>query len=507
MAPAPAPPDDRSQQAGLKMNADAALAELIERLPGARVLCVGDVMLDRFVYGRVERISPEAPIPIFRVEREQSMLGGAGNVVRNLVSLGVQAQFVSVVGGDQAGNDVMRLVGGSDRLEPHLLVDRQRPTTIKTRFVADGHQMLRADQESSAPLSETTARDLERLIVGAVGECDVVVLSDYAKGVLGEATTRAAIAAARKARKPVLVDPKGTNWTRYKGASVLTPNRLELAQATGLRAEELPEVEKAARRQIRALGLEAMLCTRGKDGMALVRPRGRSSARAAMAREVFDGAGAGDTVIAAFAAALATGASMERAAMLANVAAGIVVGKVGTAVVHPDEIRRELVHEANVASEAKIMSMAQAQEQVQRWRRLGLKVGFTNGVFDLLHPGHVTLLRKARAACDRLVVGTNSDASVKRLKGRDRPLQDEASRATVLASLASVDGVVIFGEDTPLAVISQLRPDLLVKGADYTIDKVVGAREVQGWGGRVVLVDLEQGHSTTRLVGKASGKA
>jgi D-beta-D-heptose 7-phosphate kinase/D-beta-D-heptose 1-phosphate adenosyltransferase len=266
-------------------------------------------------------------------------------------------------------------------------------------------------------------------------------------------------------------------------------------------------VEKAARRQIRALGLEAMLCTRGKDGMALVRPRGRSIAMAAMAREVFDVSGAGDTVIAAFAAALATGASMERAAMLANVAAGIVVGKVGTAVVHPDEIRRELVHEANVASEAKIMSMAQAQEQVQRWRRLGLKVGFTNGVFDLLHPGHVTLLRKARAACDRLVVGTNSDASVKRLKGKDRPLQDEASRATVLASLASVDGVVIFGEDTPLAVISQLRPDLLVKGADYTIDKVVGAREVQGWGGRVVLVDLEQGHSTTRLVGKASGKA
>ena len=192
--------------------------------------------------------------------------------------------------------------------------------------------------------------------------------------------------------------------------------------------------------------------------------------------------------------------------MLSNIAAGIVVAKVGTAVVHPDELRHELVHEANAASEAKIFSASQAQEQAERWRRLGLKVGFTNGVFDLLHPGHVALLRKARAACDRLIVGTNSDASVKRLKGNDRPLQDEASRATVLASLASVDGVVIFAEDTPLALIQQLRPDLLVKGADYTIDKVVGAREVQSWGGRVVLVDLERGHSTTRLVGKAAGK-
>ncbi|MBM3524402.1 MAG: D-glycero-beta-D-manno-heptose 1-phosphate adenylyltransferase, partial [Alphaproteobacteria bacterium] len=227
---------------------------------------------------------------------------------------------------------------------------------------------------------------------------------------------------------------------------------------------------------------------------------------AASAREVFDVSGAGDTAIAAFAAAIAAKAELSTAALLSNVAAGIVVGKVGTAVVHPDEIKRELVHEANLASEAKILSASQALDLLARWRRLGLKVGFTNGVFDLLHPGHVTLLRKARAACDRLIVGLNSDASVKRLKGKDRPIQDEAARATVLASIGSVDGVVIFGEDTPLRLIERLRPDLLVKGSDYTIDKVVGAREVQGWGGKVVLVDLELGHSTTRLVGRASGR-
>ena len=482
------------------------LAGLIDTLAKARVLCIGDVMLDRFISGRVDRISPEAPIPVFRIQREQSMLGGAGNVVRNLVSLGAHAAFVSVVGKDAAGYDVMRLVGELDRVEPHLLVDPGRPTTIKTRFVADSHQLLRADQESDEPLDGETARDIERLIADAVADCDVVVLSDYGKGVLAETTTQTTIAVARKARKPVIVDPKGTNWSRYKGASVLTPNRHELALAGGMATDSAIEIEKAARRQIKALGLSAMLCTRGKDGVALVRPTGKSVLLPTSAREVFDVSGAGDTVLAAFAAALATGAEMDLASMLANIAAGIVVGKVGTAVVYPDEIKREIVHEANVASEAKIFSAAQGQETIQRWRRHGLRVGFTNGVFDLLHPGHVTLLRKARAACDRLLVGVNSDASVKRLKGKDRPLQDEASRATVLASLASVDGVVIFDEDTPLALIQQLRPDLLVKGADYTLDKVVGAREVQGWGGRVVLVDLEQGHSTTRLVGKASGR-
>jgi len=486
------------------MNPDLALADLLDQLDAARVLCVGDVMLDRFVYGRVDRISPEAPIPILRIEQEQSMLGGAGNVVRNLASLGAQALFVSVVGGDAAGHDVMRLVGEHERLEPHLLVDRKRPTTIKTRYVADGHQLLRADIESSAPLDGTAAADLARLVEEAVGECAVVILSDYAKGVLAEDTARAAIAAARAAGRAVIVDPKGVDWSRYAGATVLTPNRGELALASRMVVDDVPAIEAAARKVIGALGLEALLCTRGKDGMVLVRPSGDSLALPALAREVFDVSGAGDTVIAAFAAAMAVGASMERAALLANIAAGIVVGKVGTAVVHPDEIRRGLVHEANVASEAKILSSPQALEQIQRWRRLGLKVGFTNGVFDLLHPGHVTLLRKARAACDRLIVGMNSDASVKRLKGKDRPLQDEASRATVLASLASVDGVVMFAEDTPLALIELLRPDLLVKGADYTLDKVVGAAQVASWGGRVVLVDLEQGHSTTRLVGKAA---
>ncbi len=488
------------------MSEQTGLAAAVERLAKARVLCVGDVMLDRFVYGHVERISPEAPIPVLRIDREQAMLGGAGNVVRNLVSLGAEVEFVSVVGKDQAGHEVMRLVGDLERVEPHLLVDPGRPTTIKTRYLAESHQMLRADRESSAPIGPEVARDVVRVVEQAIADCDALVLSDYAKGVLTDESTRAMLAAARKARKPAIVDPKGPSWTRYKGASVLTPNRHELAEAAGAPTDEMPAIERAARKLIRGLGLDAVLCTRGRDGMALVRARGKSRSMSASAREVFDVSGAGDTVIAAFAAGVGAGLAMEDAAALANAAAGVVVGKVGTAAVYADELRQELLHERVAASEAKIVGREAALDAVQRWRRLGQKIGFTNGVFDLLHPGHVSLLRQARAACDRLVVGVNSDASVRRLKGKDRPIQDEAARATVLASLASVDAVVVFGEDTPLELIGVVKPDVLVKGADYTLDKVVGARQVQGWGGRVLLVDLQRGHSTTGLVGRAAAK-
>ena len=482
------------------------LAAAVDRLAGARVLCVGDVMLDRFVYGHVDRISPEAPIPVLRIDREQAMLGGAGNVVRNLVGLGAAVEFVSVVGRDPAGHEVMRLVGALDRVAPHLLVDTSRPTTIKTRYIADGHQMLRADRESSAPVGAEAARDVVRTVEHAIADCDVVVLSDYAKGVLSDESTRAMLAAARKAGRPVVIDPKGPSWTRYRGATVLTPNRHELAEAAGLPTDELAAIEKAGRRMLRALGLEAVLCTRGRDGMALVRARGKTATMPATAREVFDVSGAGDTVIAAFSAGLAAGLSMEESAALANAAAGIVVGKVGTAVVWIDELRRELLHERVAASEAKIVGAEGALDLVQRWRRAGHRVGFTNGVFDLLHPGHVSLLKQARTACDRLIVGVNSDASVRRLKGKDRPIQDEAARATVLASLASVDAVVVFAEDTPIELIRSLKPDLLVKGSDYTLDKVVGAAEMRGWGGRVLLADLAAGHSTTGLVGRVAGK-
>ncbi|MCX7353874.1 MAG: D-glycero-beta-D-manno-heptose-7-phosphate kinase [Alphaproteobacteria bacterium] len=478
------------------------LAAAIERLKDAHVLCVGDVMLDRYVYGAVERISPEAPIPVLRMEREAAMLGGAGNVVRNLSALGAHVAFASVVGNDQAGREISALVAAHDKHEPYLSVERGRMTTVKTRYVAGGQQLLRTDRETLAPLAPSVAEDLRRVAVGAVADASVIVLSDYGKGVLTPELMRALIDAGRTQKRPVVVDPKGKDFSRYRGATVLTPNRAELAAATGMPVGTDEEIGAAAGKLIAECALESLLVTRGADGMTLFARGGEVTHLPAEAREVFDVSGAGDTVVAMLAAALAAGVTLPDAARLANVAAGIVVGKTGTAVATADEVFTALHTQDLLADESKIAAHDDALARVERWRKEGLVVGFTNGVFDLLHPGHVTLLSQAKAACDRLVVGLNSDASVKRLKGPTRPVQNESARSAVLASLAAVDLVTIFGEDTPLSLIEQIRPDVLVKGSDYTIETVVGAEVVQRHGGRVILAELLPGHSTTGTIAK-----
>lgn len=478
----------------------SVLVERVGAFKSCPVLCIGDAMLDRFVYGAVDRISPEAPIPVLRILRESAMLGGAGNVVRNLVALGALASFISVVGDDQPGRELGGLLGEHTEIDPCLVVEPGRQTTIKTRFVASAQQLLRADQETLAPLT-SQSRDLvlahaERLIE----RTRVVILSDYGKGVLAHPTVGQLIAKANGAGKPVIVDPKGSDYTRYAGATLLTPNRKELVDATGMPADTDDQVVAAARHLIGACRVQGVLVTRSQDGMTLVQADGAVHHLPAEAREVFDVSGAGDTVIATLAIALASGASLVEGAKLANVAAGIVVGKVGTAVTYAPELVQALHHDEIQEAETKVAERDAAQDQVERWRRKGLKVGFTNGCFDLLHPGHVSLLAQARAACDRLVVGLNSDASVQRLKGPTRPVQSEMARATVLASLSQVDLVVIFGEETPFNLITALKPDVLVKGADYSVETVVGAKEVMGWGGQVVLADLIQGQSTTNTI-------
>jgi len=483
----------------------SALVERVEKLRGTMVLCVGDAMLDRFVYGSVERISPEAPIPVLCIERETAMLGGAGNVVRNLVAVGAAPAFVSVVGDDTAGREVTRLVGEHGEIDPCIVVEPDRQTTIKTRFFASHQQLLRADRESRSPVGDAIRDQLLTRVQRLLPKAGVMVLSDYGKGVLAAPIAAELIRRAKAAGKQVIVDPKGTDYTIYAGATVVTPNRKELHEATAMPVDSDEQVVAAARHLIDTCGFEAVLVTRSQDGMSLVRADGQIHHLPAEAREVFDVSGAGDTVVATLAAALASGASLPEAAHLANVAAGIVVGKVGTAVAYANELVVALHHEDLTLGESKIVPVAAAAELVDRWRRKGLKVGFTNGCFDLLHPGHVSILAQAKAACDRLVVGLNSDASVQRLKGPTRPVQSEASRATVLSSLATVDLVVIFGEDTPLEVIGELKPDVLVKGADYTIDKVVGADLVQSWGGKVVLAELVNGQSTTNTIKKMNG--
>ena len=482
------------------------LVVLVSRLARARVLVVGDVMLDHFQYGEVDRISPEAPIPVLRVRREDTMLGGAGNVVRNLRSLEADARFVTVTGKDAAGRDIARLIK-KQGVRDAPLIEVERQTSTKTRYIAGVQQVLRADRETTNPLGPKIEAKLIKAVASALRTCQAVVLSDYGKGVLSARATKKIIRLAAKANKTVVVDPKGSDFSRYSGATLITPNRRELAEAVGAEVTSDADVVRAAKRLIKRHRFGAVLVTRSADGMTVVTADGSVTDLAAEAREVFDVSGAGDTVVATVAAALAAGTDLDRAAALANAAAGIVVGKVGTASVFAADLIAALHHRDLTSAEAKVLSQDQVRDRIGQWRRAGLTVGFTNGCFDLLHPGHISLLKQAGRACGRLVVGLNSDASVKSLKGDGRPVQSEAARATVLASLASVNAVVIFAERTPLKLIKALKPDVLVKGADYDIGSTVGADVMKKYGGTVKLAKLEPGHSTSATIARMGRKS
>jgi D-beta-D-heptose 7-phosphate kinase/D-beta-D-heptose 1-phosphate adenosyltransferase len=478
----------------------ASLQKHIERMAAVKLLVVGDVMLDHFIYGAVERISPEAPIPVLKVEREALMLGGAGNVARNATALGARVSLVATAGDDDAGRSVAQLVGAEVQLSGNLFVIPGRPTTVKVRYVAQGQQLLRADREDAAAIPAEVERRLLQALEGEVKDADAIVISDYAKGTVSRAVAVHVIAAARAAGKPVVVDTKAADVQAFRGASLLTPNARELSVLTGLPASSNTDVEAASAKLLQDIGLGGVVITRAERGMSVVERGQPSQHLAAEAREVFDVSGAGDTVLATLALALGAGAPLQEAAALANAAAGIVVGKSGTAVVRADELLRVLRTAELQSTQDKVMSLDQLLERVAGWRAGGLSVGFTNGCFDLLHPGHVSLLSQARAQCDRLVVGLNTDGSVRKLKGEGRPVNGETARAVVLAALETVDAVVLFAEDTPFKLIEALRPNLLVKGADYTIDRVVGADVVTSYGGRVLLIDLVPGQSTTGTI-------
>ncbi len=478
----------------------AALIDVCDRLGQARVLVVGDAMLDRFVRGTVRRISPEAPIPILAIEGERAMPGGAGNVVRNLAALGVGTAFVGALGDDPAGGQLTALLSEKAPLGAHLVAEAGRRTSVKTRYVAGGQQLLRTDFETVATVGAATEAALAAAAGALLPAVDVVVVSDYAKGGLTPALLAMLLAAAAGRGLPVVVDPKGADFARYAGAAVITPNRGELAAASGRELVGEADYEQAARALMAAHGLGAVCLTRSEEGLSLYRADGETVHIRTASREVFDVSGAGDTVAAVLAAAIAVGADLPVCAELANLAAGIVVGKVGTAVAHPDELRRAVLRLGGEDEAQKILSRERLLETVALWRNRGLTVGFTNGCFDLLHPGHAAMLAGARKECDRLIVGLNTDASVQRLKGPGRPIQDQASRARLLASLGCVDAVVLFDEDTPLALIRAVAPDMLAKGGDYTLDTVVGATDVMAAGGRVVLVPVEAGTSTTEII-------
>jgi D-beta-D-heptose 7-phosphate kinase/D-beta-D-heptose 1-phosphate adenosyltransferase len=476
---------------------------LLERCLQARrptVLVVGDVMCDVYLLGSVRRISTEAPVPIFESTARHHVLGGAANVAANLRALGCEIRLLGVVGADPAGHHIRELLRGQGIDDATLLEDPTRPTTEKTRLVAQQQHVLRLDQESRAPLAPELVTQALQHSQTLLQEVDGLVCSDYHKGVCVPDFLAPLFTMVRAAGKPILVDPKARDFSCYAGATVIKPNLAEVEQASGHPVADTTTLARAAQRLLQQSQAQALLVTRGKDGMSLFHPPQPPVHIPAQAREVFDVTGAGDTVLAMLSMALLCGLSLVDAARLANAAAGVVVGKMGTAVVSPAELRSVLRQETLDSAPKILPGDALAVVLHQRQQR-GETIVFTNGCFDLLHVGHIQYLQQARALGDCLVVALNDDASVRRLKGERRPLLPQQERARILAALECIDYVTIFSEATPLTLITQLRPQVLVKGGDYTPETVVGRDVVEAYGGRVCIIPYMAGISTTEIIG------
>ncbi|WP_417226732.1 bifunctional D-glycero-beta-D-manno-heptose-7-phosphate kinase/D-glycero-beta-D-manno-heptose 1-phosphate adenylyltransferase HldE [Amphritea sp.] len=470
---------------------------VMPRLNTAQVLVVGDLMLDRYWHGPTSRISPEAPVPVVKVDQREDRPGGAANVALNITALGGGVSLVGIVGEDEAGQALQQQLE-SARVNCQFCHSQQEPTITKLRVLSRHQQLIRLDFEErfSADHRALVQQQVEALL----GNVGVLVLSDYDKGTLSD--PQSLIHAARKVGVPVLVDPKGTDFERYRGATLLTPNMGEFEAVVGVCQLEQELVEKA-QLLVQQLGLEAILVTRSEKGMTLIKPGQNEIHFPAHAREVFDVTGAGDTVISTLATALAAGESLEVATGLANIAAAIVVGKLGTAAISGPELRRA-VNQAQ-GSERGVVTDEQLLIALADARAAGEKIVFTNGCFDILHAGHVGYLEQARAQGDRLVLAINDDESVRRLKGEGRPINPVERRKAVLAGLEAVDWVVSFAEDTPERLLEQVRPEILVKGGDYGLDGVVGGEFVRSYGGEVKVLSFLDNCSTTAIVEKIQG--
>ncbi len=483
------------------------LQQLLGRIAGVRVVAVGDLMVDRFVHGQVARISAEGPIPVMARTGESVMLGAAGNVARNVAALGGEAALVGVIGKDAAGREAKDLIAAEPRIEGYLITDAERPTTIKTRFVSAGQQLLRVDEETTLPIGGEVESQVVRTLLDAARGAKAILLSDYGKGVVTPAVIAAARTAAEREGATLIVDSKARSFAKYGPVDVVKPNAAELAFATDLPTDTDDEIEAALARALELSDCRAVLVTRAAKGMSYALRGAAVRHRRRPPPEVFDTMGAGDTALAGLGLGFAVGAPIEDVMDLALLAAGVAIQKAGTATASADEVIEAEIVERLAPAEAKIATPDRMAREAARWRERGLKVGFTNGCFDTLHRGHIAYLAQAREWCDRLIVGLNTDRSVRALKGEGRPVNDLESRAMVLAGLRSVDLVVSFDDDTPLRLIEAARPDVLVKGSDYQLDGVVGRDLVEGWGGEVRLADLVEGHSTTATIAKLARRA
>ena len=467
---------------------------IIPRFDSGHVLVVGDLMLDRYWHGDTARISPEAPVPVVRVEQLEDRVGGACNVALNVASLGASASLVGVVGKDEAAESLAERLHSAG-IQTNFQIAEAKPTITKLRVISRQQQLLRLDFEQAFGAEDTS--QIVSKTLALLAQASVLVLSDYAKGVLAE--PQALITEAKKVGIKVLVDPKGNDFSRYCGATLLTPNFTEFEAVVGGCADERELVSKGLA-LLKELDLDALLITRGEQGMTLLREGHAALHLPARAREVFDVTGAGDTVIAVLASALAARETLPNAVTLANLAAGIVVGKLGTATISGPELRRAVVEEQG--SERGVVNDEQLLVDIADARDQGERIVFTNGCFDILHAGHVGYLEQARKLGDRLIVAVNADDTVKKLKGAGRPINPEDRRMAVLAGLEAVDWVLCFADDTPERLLQLIKPDILVKGGDYSKEEVVGWEIVEGYGGEVRALDFLDDCSTTAIVEK-----
>ncbi len=469
-----------------------------------KALVVGDVMLDRYLWGEAERISPEAPVPVVHVRNHNETLGGAGNVARNLVGLGMGVKIAGITGDDETAGSLRDLLR-QNNIEPGALISVPGlPTVAKTRVISQHQQMLRFDYESADGIPDEISAQLVNQITALISEADVVVLSDYAKGALTDDVCRAIIRTSARHGVPVVVDPKGRDYAKYEGAHTVTPNLRELSSVTGVEPSDMDALLSAGNRLRREYHWPYLFLTRGEEGISVISDDGFEH-RPSVARDVYDVSGAGDTVVATLSAGLCAGLTPADNAALCNLAAGLVVGKVGTAPVSFNELYEAYQRQQRGGTTAGYLEWEPLVQQVQTWKQAGNRIVFTNGCFDLLHIGHIRLLEYAREQGDRLVVALNTDSSIGRLKGDNRPIMPQTERARVIGSLEAVDAVVFFDEDTPLELIRRLKPDILVKGGQYSEDTIVGADVVKEYGGEVVRAPMVEGYSTTELIEKIKG--
>ena len=470
-----------------------------------KILVVGDLILDEYIWGGVQRISPEAPVPILETRSENLALGGAANVANNLVGLGCEVHLCGAIGQDEKGDKLLQTIHDRSIQTEGIFRFVHRPTTSKMRIIAHNQQILRVDKEDNRPITEETEKKLIQYINQVIPGMDGIICSDYHKGILTEKVIKAVMHRAQKSEKSVIVDPKSSDFSLYKGATVITPNLREVARSVPIKIKDKEDLGRAAEYLLNLTKAQAILITQGKDGMSLYQNKEKPVSIPTVAKEVFDVTGAGDTVISVFSMAVFVGFDKKEAAWLSNMAASVVVGKVGTAVVTLEEIN-EFLQEEMLRTSHTVLKLEELKKIISMAKSTDKKVVFTNGCFDIIHGGHIEFLQKAKSMGDILVVGLNTDQSVKKLKGENRPIKNEKERANILSALKYIDYITLFSETTPEKLIQEIKPDILVKGDDYKIDEVVGREIVEGYGAKVELIPIVQGHSTTQTLAEIMEK-